>query len=174
LGPGLCRSSPTRRHLRDEELAALLLEIAARDGEQIRAVLDGLRERHDHFRVARPQHPHLLGLAEDHGRLLPEVQPAQRHRLLIEVDECGEHNDLLPSVEVVGTAVARLRVLVLLLTGSHCCPRAADGANDHHRSRGESVSNSPHDYSSPCPQKSNDRTTELYRGQAPFLQIFAG
>ena len=99
------------------ELTALVIEIAARHCKQVRPVLHRLREMHDNFGVARAQHLHLLGFAEDDRRLLSEVETAQRGGLFIRVDERGKHDDLLPAIEVVEAAVGiRLGVHFLLLS----------------------------------------------------------
>jgi hypothetical protein len=117
------------------ELRALVIEIAARHREQVRPVLHRLRETDDDFGVARAQHLHLLGLAEDRRRLLAEVETIQRGGLIVHVDERRQHDDLLPAIEVLeAAAVIRLNVHVLLPTGSL---RTSGSADDHHRRCGE-------------------------------------
>jgi hypothetical protein len=117
------------------ELSALVIEIAARHRKQVRPVLHRLRETNDDFSVARAQHLHLLGLAEDSRRLLAEVETIQRDGLILHVDERGQHHDLLPALEVVEPAVViRLGVHFLLPTGSL---RTIGSADDHHRTCGE-------------------------------------
>jgi hypothetical protein len=133
LGTPLGRPSSTTRSLRHVERAALEIEIAARDREKVSPVLDRLRETHDDFRVARSQDLHLVGLAKDRRRLLAEIKPAQRHRLRVDIHECGGDHELFPPIDVVDAAVTRLNVELLPLAGSTCRLSAPRGAHDHHR-----------------------------------------
>ena len=95
-----------------------------------------LRKAHDHFRVARPQDLHPLGLAEHGRRLLAEIQTAQRHGLVLDIDKRRQHHELLPAIEIVEAAVRRLRVQLPDPGPPHACAPpaahmtiAADAAN---------------------------------------------
>jgi hypothetical protein len=133
LGTRLGRPSSSTRSLRHVERATLEVEVPARDREQVGPVLDRLGETHDDFRVAPTKDLHLVGFTENRRRFLAEVKSAQRHRLRLDIDERGGYDELFPPFDIIDTAVARLRALLLLLTGGNRRLRAPRGAHDHRR-----------------------------------------
>ena len=125
---------PPLTHLRHVELAALEIEIPARDREEVRPVFDRLREAHDDFRVARSSGP-----SSCRSRKKPSatscrssVRATSPSPSSTSTNAASDH-ELFPPIEIIETAVARLRALLLPLTGGHCRLCAPRGAHDHHR-----------------------------------------
>jgi hypothetical protein len=136
--------------------------IPARDCEQVRAVLNRLGKPHDDFRLARSQNPHAFRFAEHRRRLLPEAETPQRERLIIEVDERRQHDQLTPSLDVVEAGLSLFNPNLLILRGRRL--RQHRSGCDHHRRRGEFAKHSRHSWLLPVPStRSNQRTSELDR-----------
>jgi hypothetical protein len=127
-----------RRQLRHKELAAVDVEVPARNGEQVGPVLHCLREPDNDLRIVCTEHLHLGRLAENDRRFLPEVQAAQRNSLALHINVRREH-DGLPAV----VSIVIARVIIRVAEMSFRCGRrlgAARGTHDHRRYSGELVS----------------------------------
>jgi hypothetical protein len=116
------------------ELGALVVEIPARDGEEVRSVRDGFWEPDDDLFIVRAQHLEPLRFGKHRGRLLAKVQTAKRHGFPVDVDKRGSDHHLLPPIAIVKPRVIGFGSL--FLRGRRRL-RAACGAQKNHRRSGK-------------------------------------